>query len=69
MSPAGGGSTRGSEMSETDELWAQELKRRIKIFDEIEANDSWQGRMTAADYLAMLGLTVLLVVGFWVWGV
>ncbi len=60
---------RGREMTEMDKPWARELERRIEIYDQIEADDSWQGRMTAADYLAVLGLTVLLVAGFWVWGV
>jgi len=56
-------------MGETDKAWARELQRRIDIYDEIEATDSWQGRMGAVDYLALLGLTVLLVAGFWLWGV
>lgn len=56
-------------MTENDKSWARELERRIKIYDEIEAQDSWQGRMTAAHYLGLLGLTALLVAGFWAWGV
>ena len=60
---------RGREMTENDKPWARELERRIKIYDEIEAQDSWQGRMTAAHYLGLLGLTALLVAGFWIGGV
>lgn len=56
-------------MSEMDRAWAQELQRRIDVYDEIEAKGDWQGRMTGADYVAMLALTVVLVVGFWTWGV
>ncbi|WP_374371360.1 hypothetical protein [Tabrizicola sp.] len=56
-------------MSEMDKSWAREVERRIEIYDQIEARDSWEGRMTAADYLGLLGLTVLLVAGFWIWGV
>lgn len=56
-------------MSETDKAWAQELQRRIDVYDEIEAKAGWQGRMTGADYLGLLVLTALLVAGFWIWGV
>ena len=56
-------------MSEMDKAWAQELQRRIDIYDEIEARGGWQGRMSATDYLALLALAVGLVAGFWTWGV
>lgn len=56
-------------MTEMDKPWAREVERRIEIYDRIEAGDSWEGRMSAIDYLALLGLAVLLVAGFWVWGV
>ncbi len=56
-------------MTENDKSWARELERRIKIYDEIEASGHWQGRLTAADYLGLAALTVVLVVGFWTWGV
>lgn len=56
-------------MSEMDKAWAQELQRRIGVYDEIEANGAWSGRMTATDYLAILALAVGLVAGFWTWGV
>lgn len=56
-------------MTEMDKFWAQELQRRIAIYDDIEAKGNWQGRMASADYLGLLVLTALLVVGFWIWGV
>ena len=55
-------------MSEMDKFWAQELQRRIGIYDEIEAKGAWSGRLTATDYLAILALAVGLVAGFWSWG-
>lgn len=56
-------------MTEMDKSWAQELQRRIGIYDEIEAKDAWSGRMTATDYLSILALAAALVAGFWAWGV
>lgn len=56
-------------MSETNKSAAQELRRRIAVYDDLEASGKWQGRMSGADYLGLLGLTVLLVAGFWIWGV
>lgn len=55
-------------MTEMDKSWAQELQRRIAIYDDIEARGSWQGRMGGADYLGLLVLAILLVAGFWTWG-
>lgn len=56
-------------MSEMDKAWARELRRRIDVYDELETSGKWQGLMSRGDYLALLGLTVLLVAGFWIWGV
>ncbi|WP_164625246.1 hypothetical protein [Tabrizicola oligotrophica] len=56
-------------MSETDKTWAQELRRRIDVYDTIEAKDGWRGSMGAVDYWGLLALTVALVAGFWLWGV
>lgn len=55
-------------MSETDKSTAQELRRRIAVYDELEATGNWQGRMSGADYLGLLLLTLVLVVGSWMWG-
>ena len=54
-------------MSETDTSTAQELRRRIAVYDDLEASGNWQGRMRSADYLGLLVLTVVLVAGFWIW--
>ncbi len=55
-------------MSEMDKSWAQELRRRIDVYDQIEAKGAWPGRMTATDYLGILVLAATLVAGFWTWG-
>ena len=54
-------------MSETTKSTAQELRRRIAVYDDLEASGQWQGKMSGADYLGLLLLTVLLVAGFWIW--
>lgn len=55
-------------MSNKDDGWSRELRRRIAVYDEIEARKDWRGQMGAADYLGLLVLTVALVAGFWAWG-
>lgn len=55
-------------MNNSNSVWQQELERRAKIYDDLDACDAWEGRMGAADYISLLLLTGLLVVGFWVWG-
>jgi len=54
-------------MTEMDKDWAQELQRRITVYDECEARSHWPGKMTAADYVGLAVLTIVLVVGFTVW--
>lgn len=54
-------------MSKTDKSTAQELRRRIAVYDDLEASGGWQGRMSGADYLGLLVLTLVLVAGFWIW--
>lgn len=56
-------------MSERDNGWRHELQRRIAVYDEIESKDDWRGQMRAGDYWGLLALTVVLVAGFWTWGV
>ncbi len=56
-------------MSERDTGWSRELRRRIKVYDEIDAKNDWHGQMGAGDYWGLLVRTVVLVAGFWVWGV
>lgn len=55
-------------MDDTDKAWLSEIDRRAKIYDDIEARGAWQGGMSAADYLGLLALSLLLVAGFWIWG-
>jgi|JI10StandDraft_1071094.scaffolds.fasta_scaffold1294688_1 hypothetical protein len=54
-------------MTEIDKAWAQELQRRITVYDECESRSHWPGKMTAADYAGLAVLTIVLVVGFSVW--
>jgi hypothetical protein len=54
-------------MTEIDKAWAQELQRRITVYDECESRSHWPGKMTAADYAGLVVLTIVLVVGFSVW--
>lgn len=56
-------------MSERDNGWSRELRRRIAAYDEIDAKNDWRGQMGAGDYWGLLALTIALVAGFWVWGV
>lgn len=55
-------------MDRTNDTWQREIERRAKHYDDLDVRDAWEGRMSAADYLGILLLTALLVVGFWVWG-
>ncbi len=58
-----------NDMSEMDKSWAQELQRRIDVYDGLEAKGDWRGRMSGVDYIGILALAVGLVAGFWAWGV
>lgn len=55
-------------MNNSNSAWQQELERRAKIYEDLDAHDAWEGRMGAADYVSLFLLTGLLVVGFWLWG-
>ena len=48
--------------------WQQEIERRAKIYEDLDARNAWEGRMGAADYISLLLLSGLLVVGFWASG-
>ncbi|WP_198019574.1 hypothetical protein [Pseudogulbenkiania sp. MAI-1] len=52
-----------------DKERAEDLERRIRCYEELEAEVQWPGAMSAADYLAALLLTVGLVVTCYLWGV
>jgi hypothetical protein len=53
---------------ETDIAWQKELERRARIYEDIEAGGRFEGVMTTLDYACMAALTLVLVVGFWIWG-
>jgi hypothetical protein len=55
-------------MSSQDIGWQGELDRRARVYEDIEAGQRWEGTMTRLDYAAIVALTVLLVVAFWIWG-
>jgi hypothetical protein len=50
-----------------DKAWEQELERRIRVYEQMEAAGNWPGRLTAVDYLVMAALPVILTIGFWIW--
>lgn len=53
---------------ENDIAWQNELGRRACIYEDIEAGHRFDGTMTVIDYAAMTALTLVLCVGFWIWG-
>lgn len=55
-------------MSSQDIGWQGELDRRARVYEDIEAGQRWEGTMTRLDYAAIVALTVVLVVVFWIWG-
>ena len=58
---------RGTTM-ETDIAWQKELERRARIYEDIEAGGRFEGVLTTLDYAGLAALTLVLVVGFWIWG-
>lgn len=53
---------------ENDIAWQNELARRARIYEDIEVGHRFEGAMNIVDYACMTALTVVLVVGFWIWG-
>lgn len=53
---------------ENETAWQNELARRARIYEDIETGHRFEDTMTVIDYAGMSVLTLLLVVGFWVWG-
>jgi hypothetical protein len=47
---------------------AQDLERRIRVYEELEASGNWPGALGATDYTAIALLTLGLVITFFVWG-
>jgi hypothetical protein len=58
---------RGTTM-ENDIAWQNELARRARIYEDIEAGHRFEGKMGVLDYAGMTALTLVLVVAFWIWG-
>ncbi len=53
---------------ENDVAWQNELGRRARIYEDIEACHRFEGTMSRLDYAGMTVLTLVLVLGFWFWG-
>ncbi|MBT8764584.1 hypothetical protein [Metapseudomonas boanensis] len=47
---------------------AQDLERRIRVYEQMEESHDWPGALNAVDYTAMTLMTLVLVIGFYVWG-
>ncbi|GAA3544691.1 hypothetical protein [Zobellella aerophila] len=47
---------------------AQELERRIRAYEELENGDEWPGALRATDYIAIILMTLVLVIGCYLWG-
>lgn len=47
---------------------AQELERRIRVYEQLEESKEWPGALNAVDYIATILMTLVLVVGFYLWG-
>lgn len=55
-------------MSLQSTAWDDEIERRIRIYDELEAKGRIEGRLGRADYIALAFILVLLIGGIWAWG-
>lgn len=54
--------------SQADNLRAQDLERRIRVYEEMEQANNWPGALNAVDYIAITLMTLVLVTGFYLWG-
>ncbi|MCY1279380.1 hypothetical protein D9M68_564290 [compost metagenome] len=54
--------------SQADIERAQELERRIRVYEQLEESKNWPGALNAVDYIAITLMTLVLVVGFYLWG-
>lgn len=54
--------------SQADIARAQELERRIRVYEEMERDDHWPGALRATDYIAIILMTLTLVIGCYLWG-
>ncbi len=54
--------------SQAESLRAQDLERRIRVYEEMEQANHWPGALSATDYIAITLMTLVLVTGFYLWG-
>lgn len=54
--------------SQAENLRAQDLERRIRVYEEMEQANNWPGALNAVDYIAITLMTLVLVAGFYLWG-
>ena len=54
--------------SQAEKLRAQDLERRIRVYEEMEQANNWPGALSATDYIAITLMTLVLVAGFYFWG-
>lgn len=54
--------------SQADIARAQELERRIRVYEEMDEGDEWPGALRTTDYIAITLMTLALVIGFYLWG-
>jgi hypothetical protein len=47
---------------------AQDLERRIRVYEQLEESNDWPGALNAVDYIAMTLMTLVLVIGAYLWG-
>lgn len=47
---------------------AQELERRIRVYEKMERDDEWPGALRVTDYIAITLMTLTLVIGCYLWG-
>ncbi|MCG4455879.1 hypothetical protein LJY18_21655 [Pseudomonas sp. MMS21-TM103] len=54
--------------SQAESVRAQDLERRIRVYEEMEQANHWPGALSAVDYIAITLMTLVLVTGFYLWG-
>ncbi|NQD92523.1 hypothetical protein HP532_07650 [Pseudomonas sp. CrR25] len=54
--------------SQAESVRAQDLERRIRVYEEMEKGEQWPGALSVADCLAITLMTLVLVIGFYLWG-
>jgi len=52
---------------ENDKAWQNELARRARLYEDIEAGERFEGTMSIVDYTCITVLTLVLIVVFWIW--